>query len=258
MSGVIDPTAMFRLDGKVALVTGASSGLGNRFARVLAAAGAKVALTARRGNRLAELAAELPDALALPADLADSDAAARTVTACAAHYGRLDVLVNNAARSVTVPALDETSVEFATTLAVNITAPFTLAREAAKVMIGHGHGGVVVNVGSILGLVGCGQIPQAAYATAKGALFSLTRELAAQWARRGVRVNALAPGWFASEMTGAMLDDDRSAKWLMNRTPMGRVGRVDELDGALLYLTSDASSFMTGQTLVVDGGWTAV
>lgn len=256
---IASPATLFRLDGKVALVTGASSGLGNRFSRVLAAAGAKVALVARRVDRLTALADQLPDALVLPADLADLASAARVVDACVAHYGHLDILVNNAGRSVTVPAFDETSEDFAMTLTVNVTAAFTLAREAARAMTGPaGRGGVIINVSSVLGIVGCGQIPLAGYATAKGALVNLTRELAAQWARRGVRVNTLVPGWFPSEMTGDMMTDERSLAWIAKRTPMGRPGRPDELDGALLYLASDASSYMTGQMLVVDGGWTAV
>ena len=126
-------------------------------------------------------------------------------------------------------------------------------------MIEHGDGGTIVNVASIWGLVGVGQIPDAGYAASKGALVNMTRELAAQWARSGVRVNSLAPGWFRTEMTeGRMFGDERSERWIRQRTPMGRGGAEHELDGALLYLASDASSFVTGTVLAVDGGWTAV
>jgi NAD(P)-dependent dehydrogenase (short-subunit alcohol dehydrogenase family) len=118
--------------------------------------------------------------------------------------------------------------------------------------------GNIINVASILGLVGTGQIPQAAYAASKGAVVNLTRELAAQWARRGLRVNAIAPGWFESEMTGDMFSDDASHKWMSGRAPMGRHGHPGELDGALIFLASDASSFVTGQVIAVDGGWTIV
>jgi hypothetical protein len=118
--------------------------------------------------------------------------------------------------------------------------------------------GSIVNIASTLGLVGLGQIPDAAYAASKGGLVNLTRELAAQWARRGVRVNAIAPGYFESEMTETMLTDERSVRWITRRDPMGRRGRQGELDGAILYLASDASSYVTGHVLVVDGGWTAV
>jgi NAD(P)-dependent dehydrogenase (short-subunit alcohol dehydrogenase family) len=118
--------------------------------------------------------------------------------------------------------------------------------------------GAIVNVASILGLVGVGQIPQASYAASKGGVVNLTRELAAQWARRGVRVNALAPAWFPTEMTEALFADEASRKWVRTRTPMGRAGRVEELVGPALFLASDASSYVTGHTLVVDGGWTAI
>ena len=126
-------------------------------------------------------------------------------------------------------------------------------------MISAGRGGSIVNIASLWGLVGVGQIPDAAYAASKGGLVNLTRELAAQWARKGVRVNAIAPGWFPSEMTdGVMFGDEKSERWLRQRTPMGRGGEEHELDGALMYLASDASTFVTGQVLSVDGGWTSI
>jgi NAD(P)-dependent dehydrogenase (short-subunit alcohol dehydrogenase family) len=144
-------------------------------------------------------------------------------------------------------------------LTVNLVAPFELAREAARTMVASGNGGVIVNVASLWGMVGVGQIPEAGYAASKGGLINLTRELAAQWARKGVRVNALAPGWFRSEMTeGRMFGDDRAEKWMNTRTPMGRGGDEHELDGALLFLASAASTFVTGTVLCVDGGWTAI
>jgi NAD(P)-dependent dehydrogenase (short-subunit alcohol dehydrogenase family) len=255
----LDPAAAFRLDGKVAIVTGASSGLGARFARVLDAVGARVVLAARRAERLEQLALELTDALPVPCDLAEDGAPAALVAATLEHYNRVDILVNNAGMSEPTPAFDETTEKFTRTVRVNLVAPFELARECARAIVAAEHRGAIVNVASIWGLVGVGQIPEAGYAASKGGLVNLTRELAAQWARKGVRVNCLAPGWFRSEMTeGVMFGDERAERWVRQRTPMGRGGAEEELDGALLFLASEASSFVTGQTLYVDGGWTAV
>lgn len=255
----IDPLKTFRLDSKVAIVTGASSGLGARFARVLDAAGARVVLAARRIERLEQVAADLEGALAVQCDLADPDAPAQLVDQVLDRFGRVDVLVNNAGTSEVTPALSQPPERFGEILDVNLIAPFALAQRVARDMIDSGRGGSIVNITSIWGVVGVGQIPDAAYAASKGGLANLTRELAAQWARRGVRVNALAPGWFRSEMTiGTMFGDERAERWVAGRTPMGRGGEQHELDGALLFLASEASSFVTGQILYVDGGWTAV
>jgi NAD(P)-dependent dehydrogenase (short-subunit alcohol dehydrogenase family) len=254
----LDPLAAFGLEGKVAIVTGASSGLGARFARVLDAAGAKVALLARRLERLEQLAGELDDALPLQCDLKQQDDIERAVAATLEKHGRIDVLVNNAGAVDPVPALEEPLDQFRDVVAVNLVAPFALSQAAARAMVAGGHGGVIVNIASILGLVGVGQIPQAGYAASKGGIVNLTRELAAQWARQRVRVNAIAPGWFESEMTQDMFAEESGHKWVARRAPMGRHGREHELDGALLFLASDASSYVTGQVLAVDGGWTSV
>ena len=253
-----DPTARFRLDGKVALLTGASSGLGRRFATVLHGAGAEVVICARREDRLAELAAELGEGvLAVPVDVTVAADLDRLVAAAIEGFGRIDVLVNNAGTVTVAPALEESAESFRRVLEVNLTAPFLLTQLVARHMVDNG-GGTVVNVASVLGVLGSGQIPQSSYAASKGAMVNLTRELAAQWARRNVRVNALAPGWFASEMTDEMFASERGRRFIESHTPMGRAGEADELDGALLFLASGASSFVTGQVLVVDGGWTAI
>jgi len=226
---------------------------------VLDAAGARIVIAARRADRLAALAADLHDALAVPCDLGDPAAPHALVRAALEHYGRIDVVVNNAGIGVPHPATDQPMDEFRRVLAVNLEAPFEIAREAAKSMIAAGRPGSIVNIASIWGLVGVGVIHDAAYAASKGAIVNLTRQLAAEWARRGVRVNTIAPAWFRSEMTeGSMFGDDDAEAWIRRSTPMGRAGDEHELDGALLFLASDASSYVTGVTLPVDGGWTAV
>lgn len=255
------PQDRFRLDGRVAVVTGASSGMGVVFAEALAAAGARVVLAARRRERL-EAAAERiraggGEAWALACDVAREEDVDALVAETAARLGPAEVLVNNAGFTTVVPAELQSLEDWRAQLDVNLTGAFLCAQRFGRAMLEAGRG-TIVNVASVLGLVASGQIRQAAYAASKGGLVNLTRELAAQWARRGVRVNALAPGWFPTEMTGDMFQDERSLRWMRSRTPMGRGGELEELVGPLLFLASDASSFVTGHVLVVDGGWTAV
>jgi hypothetical protein len=249
------PEAIFDLSGRVAVVTGASSGLGRRFARVLHAAGAHVVLAARRQDRLAELAAEL-NCPAGPGGRAGLRRHRRVAT-LSGPFGSVDVLVNNAGLGEAVRAIDETNDHVRATLEVNLVGLFTLSRQAAAVMLEAGSGSIV-NIASMLGLVASAPVQQAAYCAAKGGVVNLTRQLGAEWGRKGVRVNAIAPGWFHSEMTAeTMFDDPAAMEFIVRETPMARPGEADELDGALLFLASGASSFVTGVTLAVDGGWTA-
>jgi NAD(P)-dependent dehydrogenase (short-subunit alcohol dehydrogenase family) len=258
MSGVEE---LFGLTGRVAVVTGASSGLGVGFARALAQAGASLVLAARRTDRLEALAAELGEAgvdvLPVACDVTDSSQVEALKDACLERFGRIDILVNNAGTTEVAPAEDETEEAFLRVLNVNLNGSFYCAQRFGRVMLEAGAGSII-NVASIFGFVGSGSIPQAGYAASKGAVVNMTRELAAQWARRGVRVNGIAPGFFRSEMTEEMFSDERSMSWLRRKTPAGRPGEVEELAGAVIFLASDASSYVTGQTIAVDGGWTTV
>jgi NAD(P)-dependent dehydrogenase (short-subunit alcohol dehydrogenase family) len=252
-----DPTAAFRLDDKVVLITGASSGLGARFARVASAAGATVVVAARRAERLAELVDELDDAHAVEVDLTAPGGPEACVARSIELAGRIDVLINNAGISQVAPALDFSTEDFRHEIEIDLVAPFALAREVARDAITNGRPASIINIGSILGEVGGGKLRVPGYAAAKGGLHNLTRELASQWGRKGVRVNAVAPGWFETEMNDAMFSDGGGQAYMEAGAAMGRPGIEGELDGAMLYLASDASSFVTGHVLQVSGGWTA-
>jgi NAD(P)-dependent dehydrogenase (short-subunit alcohol dehydrogenase family) len=242
----------FRLDGKVAIVTGASSGLGVAFAKALAEAGADVVLAARRVEKLKDTARLVEDAgrraLIVRADVSQPDDC-RQVAAAAAEFGTVGVLVNNAGVASAVPASRETPEQFLGVMDVNLNGAYWMAQAAAAVMT---EGGSIINISSVLGLV-TGGIPQAAYSASKAGLLGLTRDLAAQWTgRKGIRVNAIAPGFFASEMT-----DQYPPGYLdkfVGLLPAGRVGDPEELAAAVVFLASPAGGYVTGATLVVDGG----
>ncbi|MFD7923460.1 SDR family NAD(P)-dependent oxidoreductase [Streptomyces sp. NPDC059740] len=253
-------TDLFSLQGRTAIVTGASAGLGARFAAVLAQAGATVFAAARRIDRLRELADSDARIHPVACDVVQERERAGLVGTALATTGRIDILVNNAATSGETRAADESPEAFAGVLDVNLTTPFHLARLTAEAPAPAGPptaGRSIVNVSSILGLVSATPLGGASYSASKAGLIGLTRELAGQWGGTGTRVNALAPGWFRTEMTAELFSDERSSRWVDRNTLLGRGGHDHELDGALLFLASDASSYCTGQVMTVDGGWTA-
>jgi NAD(P)-dependent dehydrogenase (short-subunit alcohol dehydrogenase family) len=245
---------LFSLDGKVAVVTGASSGLGVAFATGLADAGADVAICARRVERL-EQTKEQVEALgrrciAIPADVANPEDCTRVIEQTVAELGKADVLINNAGIGTAVPATRETPDQFRQVIDVNLNGSYFMAQAFARA-IGE-DGGSLVNIGSVLGSTTAG-LPQAAYAASKAAIIGLTRDLAQQWTgRKKIRVNALAPGFFASEMTDQY--PDGYLEQMMWRVPMSRKGEARELVTAAIFLASDASSYITGVLLPVDGG----
>jgi NAD(P)-dependent dehydrogenase (short-subunit alcohol dehydrogenase family) len=249
---VLTPTP---LDGRVAIVTGASSGLGARFAQVLAEAGAQVVASARRRERLEELAGKNAAIHPVAGDVADAGDRERLVATALDRFGRIDVCVNNAGissggaeRQATVEALRDV-------MRVNVEAVFALSHAVAIPMRAQGAGSVI-NVSSMFSLIASAPVPEAPYVTSKSALNGLTRELANQWGRDGIRVNGIAPGWFPTEMNTGLFEDERTLRWFERNCPLGRPGRLEELDGILLFLASDASSYCTGQVIVIDGGWT--
>jgi NAD(P)-dependent dehydrogenase (short-subunit alcohol dehydrogenase family) len=245
----------FRLDGKVAVVTGASSGLGVAFAQALAEAGADLALGARRVDRLSATAdlvtAAGRRALTHGTDVADPQSCTDLVALAMEEFGRVDILVNNAGIGTAVPATRETPEQFRQVIDVNLNGCYWMAQACGRVMQ---PGSSIINISSILGLT-TGGLPQAAYSASKAALIGLTRDLAQQWTgRKGIRVNALAPGFFESEMTDAYPPGYLEAQ--LPRIPVGRKGDPMELAATVVFLASEASAYITGQTLAVDGGLT--
>ncbi|WP_291080980.1 SDR family NAD(P)-dependent oxidoreductase [Dietzia sp. UBA5065] len=250
------PAELFDLTGKVAVVTGASSGLGDGFARTLAAAGATVVAAARRADRLETLAADLPGLVPVECDITVPGDRERLISTATQITGGIDILVNNAGRPGPPDALSESAEEFDDILRVNLTSGFHLSVAAVKALP-EDRGLSIVNISSVVGLVSTAPIGGAGYAASKSAVIGTTRELAGQWGRRGVRVNAVVPGWFDTEMTDGLFTNDKSAGWVRRNSMLGRGGRPGEVDGAVLFLASDASSYVTGHVLTVDGGWTA-
>jgi NAD(P)-dependent dehydrogenase (short-subunit alcohol dehydrogenase family) len=260
MSPAAPPTRPgFDLTGTTAVVTGASAGLGRHFVRVLSAAGARVVATARRAELLDELATEVPGTIVAAGDVTRAGDIARLVEVAYADPATSSgpvVLVNNAGGADSMAALDLSVESFSASLALNLTATFAVSQAFAKPMIA-GAGGSIINIASMYGLVAAAPIPHAAYSAAKAGVIGLTRQLGCEWVRDGVRVNAIAPGWFDSDLTHDFLTSERGTEYVRRNAPIGRAGRVEELDGVLLLLASDFSTYLSGQTIAVDGGWTA-
>ena len=252
----MDPLSAFRLDDRVVVLTGASSGLGVGFAKALAAAGADLVLAARRLACLEELAPSLRDAgarvVTVAADVSSPEDCAAVAAAAGEEFGRVDVLVNNAGVGTVVPASRETPESFRQVVDVNLAGTFWMAQSCAPLMP---PGSAIVNVASVLALV-APRFPQAAYAASKAGVLGLTRDLAQEWSgRKGIRVNALCPGYFESEMTEG---EDALQELVRTESMLGRFGEQAELDSALIFLASPASGYMTGASLVIDGGLSAL
>jgi NAD(P)-dependent dehydrogenase (short-subunit alcohol dehydrogenase family) len=251
----MNPAQMFDMTGKTAVVTGASSGLGEGFARTLAAAGATVYAAARRTDRLAALANEIDSIIPVQCDITNADDRDRLI-ATASSNGPIDVLVNNAGKPGGPDALTETIEDFTSMFEVNVLAAFALSTGLVR-SLPENHPASIINISSVVALGSTAPIGGAGYAATKAAILGMTRELAGQWGRRGVRVNAVVPGWFDTEMTDGLFTNDRSATWVRRGTMLNRGGQPGEVDAAILYLASQAGSYVTGQTMIVDGGWTA-
>lgn len=246
---------LFSLDGKVAIVTGASAGLGVAFAQAFAEAGADVVLGARRVEKLADTAALVQAAgrraLSVQTDVADPAQCQGLVDAAMAEFGRVDVLINNAGVGTAVPATRETPEQFRAVIDINLNGSYWMAQACARVMT---PGSSIINISSILGLTTAG-LPQAAYAASKAGVIGLTRDLAQQWgSRKGIRVNALAPGFFKSEMTDSYLPGYLDSQ--LPRVVLGRTGDPAELAATAVWLASPAGGYVAGQTIAVDGGIT--
>jgi NAD(P)-dependent dehydrogenase (short-subunit alcohol dehydrogenase family) len=247
----------FDLTGRIAVVTGASRGLGQYFSRSLGRAGAKLVITSRKAGDCDPFLRELADlrieAKALTLDVRDRESIAAFAPAAEAAFGQVDILVNNAGCNIRKPALEVTWEDWNTILDTNLRGPFFVAQAIARGMIQHGYGRII-NVGSVTSVFGYSGL--APYGASRGGIRQLTMSLADDWGKYGVTVNTLAPGWFKTEQNKVMYEDETWVEYLKERIPVNRPGRPDDLDGAVVFLASEASRYITGQTLLVDGGIT--
>jgi NAD(P)-dependent dehydrogenase (short-subunit alcohol dehydrogenase family) len=248
-------SANFDLTGKIALVTGASRGLGRTYALALARAGAEVAITSRTRQSLDDTRGAI-EALGrkcqpVVLDVRDQASIAAAVAAVEKHFGRIDILVNNAGCNIRKPALDVTWEDWNTILDTNLRGPFFVAQAVARRMVGQG-GGRIINIGSVTSVAGYAGLGP--YGASRGGIRQLTMSLAADWGPHGVTVNCLAPGWFKTAQNAVMYEDADWVHYLSDRIPLRRPGAADDLDGALVFLASEAGRYVTGQTLLVDGG----
>ncbi|MGM0215778.1 SDR family NAD(P)-dependent oxidoreductase [Enterococcus sp. AZ109] len=252
----------FDLTGRVALVTGASSGLGVQFAKALANQGAKVALMARREDRLKAVAEEITalgsEALVVPCDVSDFASIPAAVQKVEDHFGKLDILVNNAGVGISSPAEEQTDEEWLGVIDVNLNAVYMVAREAAKLMKKNNYGRIINTASINSKAASFDMFDLSAYCTSKGGVVMMTKALANEWAEYKITVNCIGPGYFNSEMTNDYIDTDWFTDYLKRSCPMKRKGNEGELDTAILYFASDMTSYTTGQYLAVDGGWLTI
>jgi NAD(P)-dependent dehydrogenase (short-subunit alcohol dehydrogenase family) len=247
---------LFGLEGRTAIVTGASAGLGVHLAEVLRGAGANVVVVARRLEVLEERFGGRHGFLPMRCDVTSADDRERVVQATVKEFGSIDVLVNNAGIGLDQAGTDDPIEAFRRIVEVDLVALFAMSHLVSNVMRGQG-GGSIVNISSVFGLVASAPIDGSSYCAAKGGVINLTRQQGAQLIRRGIRVNSIAPGFFLSDMNKARLASDKSKEFIERQVPIGRHGKTEELDAALLFLAGPGSSYVAGQTIVVDGGWTA-